>query len=370
VAYREPAGSITNNLLIARAHAPVVKTFYDAVAEHLRQRRAISWLEIGSIPLTAAIAAHPGAARVLSAEGVMPISWTETAKFLEPVEPGRAAVDPRAFCYMLSNHSMPDALKSATRDELLSGPMLLGHLFRAALADDGTAPSYRYWRGSGGEWAVEYDRRKQRHPYYHIAEMMILDHVVHHAPCHVLEWGCGTGRHLLNLAQVPGVDVFGFDQSESMVTSGLTWATADWRASHVATGEPTGSLPYPDGHFDIVYTSEALLHTRPEDLVGRLAELVRVCRGHVVHIEAPPTWQGYSPWCGGCWGDDLVAAYRALGLECEVLTGACTRQSAYVVALRPESRRWMWSPAMLALYRRMEAQLEEGFARGGVAAHS
>jgi SAM-dependent methyltransferase len=298
----------------------------------------------------------------------MPISWTETAKFLDRVEPGRAdAFDPHAYCYMLSNHSMPAQIKTASRTELLSGSMLISHLFRLALGGDGTAPSYRYWRESGGEWATEYDRRKMRHPYYHIAEMMILDHVVHHAPCRVLEWGCGTGRHLFNLAQIPGVDVFGFDQSVSMVTTGLGWATPQWRASHVATGEPTGRLPYPDDHFDIVYTSEALLNTRPEDLLGRLAELIRVCRGHILHIEAPPAWRGgYSPWCGGCWGHDLVRAYRALGVYCEVATAGCTRQTPYLVVIRPESLRWTASPAMLALYRRLEAQIEEGFARGGV----
>jgi ubiquinone/menaquinone biosynthesis C-methylase UbiE len=171
--------------------------------------------------------------------------------------------------------------------------------------------------------------------------MMILDHVLHHAPCRVLEWGCGTGRHLFNLARVPGVDVFGFDQSDSMVMAGLTWAVPEWRASNVAIGGPTEPLPYPDQYFDIVYTSEALLHTRPDDLPGRLAELLRVCRGHILHIETPPSWRGgYSPWCRGCWGHDLVAAYRALGFDCEVATPGCIRQTPYLVVTRPGSLRW------------------------------
>ena len=368
VAYREPTGSITNNLLLARPLTPVVNAFYGAVVEHVRHRRPIAWLEIGSIPLTAAIETHRERAAVLAPDRIMPISWSEQGRFLGAAEPGSA--DQRdALCYMLSNNSMPASVKSASRDELLGSLTLLGELFRAALEVEMIAPNYLYWRGAGNVWATEYDRRKTRHPYYHITEMLVLDHAIHHAPCRVLEWGCGTGRHLRNLAEVPGVEVFGFDQSASMV-AGMAWATPEWRAAHVAIAGPTEPLPYPDAHFDIVVTSEALLHTRPEDLPGRLAEFVRVCRGHILHIEAPPAWQGYSASCLGCWGHDLVAAYRALGLECEVGTAACTHQLPYLVMVRGDSLRWRPSPAMLALYRRMEQQIESGFESAGVTAQA
>jgi hypothetical protein len=369
VAYREPTGgTITNNLVLARSQTPLVNAFYGAVAEHVRRRRPISWLEIGSIPLTAAIEAHVDRAVVLPPDRIMPVSWSEQDKFLAAADPGTA--DGRdAFCYMLSNNSMPASVKSATREELLAAPTLLGELFRTALEVEMIAPNYLYWRGAGNVWATEYDRRKTRHPYYHITEMLVLDHVLHHAPCRVLEWGCGTGRHLRNLSEVPGVDAYGFDQSESMV-AGMTWAAPEWRAAHVAVAGPTGPLPYPDAHFDVVVTSEALLHTRPEDLGGRLGEFARVCRGHILHIEAPPAWQGYSSSCLGCWGHDLVAAYRTLGLHCEVATAACTHQIPYLVEVRSGSLRWRPSPAMLALYRRMEQQIESGFQAAGVTAQA
>jgi SAM-dependent methyltransferase len=239
-------------------------------------------------------------------------------------------------------------------------------LFRVGLDGKPIASSYRYWRGAGSEWVAEYDRRKARHPSYHIAEMMVLDHILHHAPCRVLEWGCGTGRHLRNLVEAANVDVFGFDQSASMVMAGMKWTTPEWRAAHVAIGDPTDPLPYPDAHFDVVFTSDALLNTRPEDLAGRLAELVRVCRGHLLHVEAPPSWRGYLPASGGCWGHDLVGAYRALGLHCEVATTGSSRQTPYLVVIRPESLRWRPSAAMLALYRRMERHIEDGFQSAGV----
>jgi len=367
IVYREPCGSIANSLLIARPHSPVIDAFYRAIVEHLRDRRPIAWLEIGSIPLTAAIEAHPGRTVVLPPDRIMPIAWNESARFLDPADASEGVE--HAYCYMLSNQSMPESVRTASREALLAGSTRLSAIFRAAFDGGRLAPGYQYWRESGGAWASEYDRRKTRHPYYHIAEMMVLDHVVHHAPCRVLEFGCGTGRHLRNLSAARGVDAFGFDQSASMA-AGMTWAAPDWLAAHVAIGGPSAPLPYPDAHFDVVYTSEALLHTRPGDLPGRLAELVRVCRGHILHIEAPPSWRGYSPSCHGCWGHDFVAAYRALGFDCEVRTAGSSRQTPYLVAVRPESVRWTPSEAMLALYRRMEEQLEAGFASAGAVAHS
>jgi len=140
VAYREPTGGITNNLLLARADTPIVNAYYSAIVEHLRQRRQISWLEIGSVPLTAAIDAYPDQAIVLPPDRIMPISWYEQAKFLDGADTVLAnATD--AYCYMLSNNSMPACVKAASRHELLCGSMLLSDLFRAALGDEKVAPN-------------------------------------------------------------------------------------------------------------------------------------------------------------------------------------------------------------------------------------
>jgi SAM-dependent methyltransferase len=380
--YRQPEGSISNNFLMANAQTPVTRSYYESVVAHVRSQRPIAWLEIGSVPLTAAIQSHPNAAHQLKTEAIMPVSWAENQRFLGPVPQqaledatqGRGRLhDPRAFCYMLSNHSMPGAMKTMTQEEILARPILLNYLFRVARSGAGVrtaAPNYCYWQRGGSTWVTEYDRRKARHAYYHIQEMMITDHIAHHAPCRVLEWGCGTGRHLFNLVQIAGVEAFGLDQSETMVGAGLSWASADWRASHVAVGGPTDRLPYPDGAFDIVFSCEALLHTRPDDLRERLSEIVRVCRGHILHIESPPSWTGYSPSCDGCWGHDFIKAYKEMGHECELLASGFSRQVPYLVRLKPESVRWTWSLAMLSIYRQLDTRLEEGFAQAAVPARA
>ena len=206
----------------------------------------------------------------------MPICWSQSGRFLEIVDIGseeteRAYIDKRAYCYMLSNHSLPRSQMCLR--QLLAAPTLLGCLLRTALHVLGykmstSLPNYLYWQTAGLEWESVYRQRKKRHPYLHIAEMMITDYIMHHAPCQVLEWGCGTGRHLRNLLRLPGVEVFGHDQSDTMLQSGLRWASDSWKAQHVTVGAPTAQLPYADCSFDIVFTCEALLHTRPEDLEG------------------------------------------------------------------------------------------------------
>ena len=373
VVSREPRGLVGTFFMMARADSPTVLTFYDEVVTHLRERRPIDWLEIGAYPLDRAIAAHPGRTRVLESRCVMPVCWSQAARFLEPLaeEP---ALEPAAYCYMLSNHSLPAAAKTLGHAELISARTLLGAVLRRALEHepmtDDDAVNYRYWQTDGWAWNQEYERRKMRHPYLHITEMMIADHVLRHAPAKVLEIGCGGGRQLRNVASLPGVDAYGFDQSRAMVEGGFGWASRSWLAEHVAVGSATGPLPYADGAFDIVYTSESLLHTRPEDLDGRLAEALRVARGHVLHMEPAPEWNGYSAHCGGCWGHDYVAAYARLGRACEVLGRGTSRQAPYLVAKNPASVRSAWSEPMLDIYRRLEESIESGFAAAGVPAHA
>jgi SAM-dependent methyltransferase len=227
-------------------------------------------------------------------------------------------------------------------------------------------PNYQYWRDNGGEWADGYDYRKKRQVLYHIQELMLTQYIQQHAataatkPIKVLEFGCGVGRHLRNLTRLPDVDAYGHDQSRTMAANILRWAGRQWFDSHINVGMPTGPLPYPDKHFDIVYSAEVLIHVRPEHLDGILRELVRVCRGHILHLENSEHHRLISDAHDGCWMHDMVAAYARLGLECEVLSSGYFAHTPYRVALGEEPR-FTWAPAILEMYRRLERDMDEGF---------
>lgn len=219
------------------------------------------------------------------------------------------------------------------------------------------AANYRYWQEHGGGWAAEYDARKRDQVYYHIQEIMLAEYVRQHAPARVLELGCGPGRHLRNLCRLPGIDAHGFDQSPTMVEGCLTWTDRSWMDAHVTLGSPTGRLPFADGEFDLVYSAEVLVHVRPEDLPGRLSEMLRVAKRQVFHLETSPDYQLVSNEHDGCWYHDLVGAYERLGRRCDRLPAGYTAHCPYRVMIDPAAPTWEWSPVMLDLFRRMERDI-------------
>lgn len=218
--------------------------------------------------------------------------------------------------------------------------------------------NYRYWREHGGQWGAEYESRKKRFLYYHIQEAMLCDYFLHAAPARILEYGCGVGRHLRYLSAIPGLDIYGYDQSQTMVDNCLQWASPEWLREHVTVGLPTGRLPYPDRHFDIVFTSEVLVHVRPEDLPGLLAELVRVGRRQVFHMEPAPSTPVASEHHDGSWNHDLVRAYAGIGRAAEILPSGFECQAPYRVRLDAVADSYVWPEAVLGLYRRMESDIQ------------
>jgi SAM-dependent methyltransferase len=191
--------------------------------------------------------------------------------------------------------------------------------------------NYKYWRENGAGWFKEYERRKSTIPYFHIQELFITQLVANAAPAKVLEYGCGVGRHLRNLSRIANIDANGYDQSPTMVADMANWATPEFVKSHVHVGPPVAPLPYADGEFDIVYTCEVLVHTRPEDVRFILAELMRVSKRLVFHLEPDPSTPLTAGAHHGCWGHDLAAMYRELSAEPLVLDKAFPDQLPILV---------------------------------------
>jgi SAM-dependent methyltransferase len=93
-------------------------------------------------------------------------------------------------------------------------------------------------------------------------------------PARALEIGCATGvavKHLNDL----GVEAHGIDPSE--------WAVGNRAHPNVILGQAE-QLPFPDGHFDVVYSSGSLEHVPPAVRDQAFRELDRVCRHHQFHM--------------------------------------------------------------------------------------
>ncbi len=220
------------------------------------------------------------------------------------------------------------------------------------------AANYLWWQKNGAFWVERYPTNKRQTPKYHISEFILCEYVAQHAPARVLEFGCGTGRHLRYLRDIPGVEVFGIDQSPTMVEGIRRWADPEWLGSHVAVGAPLGPLPYEDGSFDLVFTASVLVHVRPEDLPGILRELARVSRGHVLHVENRIGWrEPYTPDHDGCWTHDLPAAYAALGWEYGDISGGDPTPALFRALAPGCAAGYTPSPQLLGLYEGMVRSL-------------
>lgn len=102
----------------------------------------------------------------------------------------------------------------------------------------------------------------------------------------ILEVGCNTGTQLLFLEQMGFGDLHGIDIQDYALDR-----ARERLPRAVLSQASTFALPYPDGYFDLVFTSGVLIHIAPTDLPQALAEIHRCTRRWIWGFEyyAPET---------------------------------------------------------------------------------
>jgi glycosyltransferase involved in cell wall biosynthesis/SAM-dependent methyltransferase len=90
----------------------------------------------------------------------------------------------------------------------------------------------------------------------------------------ILDFGCGTGRFAMRLAE-QGFHVVGVDASSEMVGMAAARPTPNVRIAHIKPGVP---LPFARGEFDALWVCTVLQHICDEAFLEIVAELHRVVR--------------------------------------------------------------------------------------------
>jgi ubiquinone/menaquinone biosynthesis C-methylase UbiE len=93
----------------------------------------------------------------------------------------------------------------------------------------------------------------------------------------VLDFGCGSGRHLILLAK-NGFDVYGFDIAEEGIHLAKEWLKKENLKADFKIGSLYEKLPYPDNFFDAVISINSIHHGKIEDIRKAIKELKRVLR--------------------------------------------------------------------------------------------
>jgi SAM-dependent methyltransferase len=129
--------------------------------------------------------------------------------------------------------------------------------------------------------------------------------------CHVLDVGCGTGRHLAAAYERDHATIIGADPEISSLAQARTrllfhervGARGQGSRCHL-TAAALNHLPYRDYGFDLIVCSEVLEHIR--DIGKAIGELARLLapRGHLV-VSVPRQWPERL-----CWF--LSRAYRRM----------------------------------------------------------
>ncbi len=136
----------------------------------------------------------------------------------------------------------------------------------------------RTWTGNFGR---EYTDRNDQSPaeldqYYRknygVTRRRLNESFLHGVPKHarILEVGCNTGTQLLMLRETVFTQLYGIEiQSYALERAKRRLSQAEFRQASAL------SIPYPDRHFDLVFTSGVLIHIAPADLSKALAEIHR-----------------------------------------------------------------------------------------------
>lgn len=87
-------------------------------------------------------------------------------------------------------------------------------------------------------------------------------------PRRVLEVGCAAGPTVFHLNSYFDTEAFGVDVSQ--------WAVENRLHPNVSQAG-AGGLPFPDGHFDLVFSCHMLEHLTPQTVDASIADMTRVC---------------------------------------------------------------------------------------------
>jgi pseudaminic acid biosynthesis-associated methylase len=133
----------------------------------------------------------------------------------------------------------------------------------------------------------------------------------------ILEVGCNTGNQLSLLK------LMGFQKLHGIEVQEYALERAQSRLEEVELRNGTAfEIPYPTGHFDLVFTSGVLIHIAPRDLPAAMAEIHRCAANYIWGLEyyAPESTEvNYRGHQSLLWKTDFASLYLKQFKDLELL---------------------------------------------------
>jgi ubiquinone/menaquinone biosynthesis C-methylase UbiE len=175
----------------------------------------------------------------------------------------------------------------------------------------------------------------------------------------ILDVACGTGLLLKQLlAQVPDIEVYGFDASPDMLAQARA-ALKDQPHVHlecVQIGRDTASnLPYPQEYFDLITCTNAL-HDMPEavTLLAGLGKLLAPGGQLVVEDFAPRQPRLF--WAAFEWFLQHIEGNTVHAYTLKEALSLCEQAGLHVARKKEFMIDWLWHGWVLSAYRTTSSQ--------------
>ena len=103
----------------------------------------------------------------------------------------------------------------------------------------------------------------------------------------VLDLGCGTGRHVVYLAQ-HGFSVYGLDNSPKAIKMTAEWLAQENLCADLQIQEMTETFPYEDRFFDAIVSIQVIHHADTASIKRIIGEIERVLKpGGFLFVTVP-----------------------------------------------------------------------------------
>jgi SAM-dependent methyltransferase len=95
----------------------------------------------------------------------------------------------------------------------------------------------------------------------------------------ILDLGCGTGRHVVHMAQ-KGLQVIGLDNAPTALKLAGEWLKEKELAADFVLSDMRNPLPFADQSFDAVLSTQVIHHARLNTVIEIAKEIDRITRIH------------------------------------------------------------------------------------------
>lgn len=113
------------------------------------------------------------------------------------------------------------------------------------------------------------------------------DTLVEHGLISVLDLGCGTGRHIVHMAQ-KGLHVTGLDNAPTALRLAGEWLKKERLNANLVLSDMRQPLPFESESFDAVLSTQVIHHALLAVVMGTAGEIQRIiCRGGMILISVP-----------------------------------------------------------------------------------